>query len=328
MAPRLLLHGGSSSILRLAAATGGGPSLLARALSAAAALPTSTHAAATKPLTAAFCVIGDEILNGKTLDTNSHHFAKRCFELGVEVGKIEVVPDSYESIASSVQQLSQAHDIVFTSGGIGPTHDDITYSAIARAFGKDLEYHQETLERMRRVMQQRRATTTLPDPQGTPEQVACARMALFPKSSSASYPCEEYWVPVVCVASNVHIFPGIPRLFQNLVDGYLPGLVAGLSDEPLQGFTRALVGTRLHESVVAPVLERLQERYAQESVRLGSYPNWPPKPSNSAPSASVDQVPLVVLSAVGKTKDQVEACKAELCRLLDGFELEGTSSDQ
>ncbi|KAJ1960281.1 hypothetical protein GGI12_003885 [Dipsacomyces acuminosporus] len=280
---------------------------------------------APKPLTAAFCVIGDEILNGKTIDTNSHYFAKRCFELGVQVEKIEVIPDSYEAIEASAQQLSQLYDIVFTSGGIGPTHDDITYSAIARAFKSGLAYHEETLSRMRRIIKQRLIGTVLPDPHGTPEQVACARMALFPRDSTTSYPRDDYWVPVVCVANKIHIFPGIPKLFQDLVDGYLPALVASLSKGPPQAFVRSLVGTRLRESVVAPALERLQEHYAKDQIRLGSYPNWNPDQHKNETSLSTTRhEPVLVLSVVGKNEDQVNACKAELCKLFDGFDLEAS----
>ncbi|KAJ2327449.1 hypothetical protein GGI00_004465 [Coemansia sp. RSA 2681] len=277
------------------------------------------HKGASNSLTAALCVIGDEILSGKTLDINSYFFAKRCFELGVEVEKIEVVPDRYSAISSSVQSLSRSHDIVFTSGGIGPTHDDITYEAVGRAFGDGLEYHADTLVRMRRIM-----TGAAPDPRGTAEQAAAARMALFPASATVVYPCEEYWVPVVSVAGNVHIFPGIPKLFEELVDAYLPGLVAELSGEAAIEFTRALVGVSRWESEIAPVLDRLQERYAPMGIKIGSYPNWVPKQPTGGDTLS-NRKPTVVVSVVGKDKEQVVSCQAELCQLLDGVDL-GTTN--
>ncbi|KAJ2463406.1 hypothetical protein GGI02_005245, partial [Coemansia sp. RSA 2322] len=269
MLARCWLRRGASGICRTVASR--------RLLSSSAARGES----ASNSPTAALCIIGDEILNGKTLDINSYFFAKRCFGLGVEVEKIEVVPDKYSAIAGSVQQLSRSHDIVFTSGGIGPTHDDITYSAVAQAFGSKIAYHADTLARMRRIMASRGATT-MPDPYGTPEQVATARMALFPADATVVYPCSDYWVPVVCAAGNVHMLPGIPKLFEDLLDAYLPGLVARLSGEAAQAFTRALVGTRQRESAIAPILTRLQERYAPRGVKIGSYPDW--IPSRNTPS--------------------------------------------
>ncbi|KAJ2680258.1 hypothetical protein GGI25_000851 [Coemansia spiralis] len=291
--------------------------VLRRALSTAAV---SLHTQPSHSLKAAFCVIGDEILNGKVLDVNSHLFAKRCFELGVEVDKIEVVPDTYDAISLSVRQLSRSHDVVFTSGGLGPTHDDITYSAVAKAFGRELQYSQETLERMRRIMKDR-GIQHLPDPHGSPEQVACARMALFPAGSQLAYPCGELWVPVVRVEQNIHIFPGIPKLFERLVDAYLPKLVTNLSKTSILAFSRVLVGTWARESVIAPVLTRLQERYGRYGIRLGSYPTWTPEDQHDSNSRSKASRAMVVLSVVGKDKARVESCRLELCKLLGGFDI-------
>ncbi|KAJ2707624.1 hypothetical protein FB645_000601 [Coemansia sp. IMI 203386] len=285
------------------------------------------------PITSAFCVIGDEILNGKALDANSQVFAQRCFALGVELEKIEVVPDKHQAIADSVRQLSRKYDIVFTSGGIGPTHDDITYEAIGRAFGCELRYHEPTMARMRRIMASRASSHgrwTTPNPKGTPDQIACARMALLPEPALVTYPCDQYWVPVVCVNQNVHIFPGIPRLFNELATAYLPGLVSRISSDAPQAFTRVLVGTQLKESTIAPVLEKLQAQYAPMGIKLGSYPNWmPPHVRVQQESGSTGEPenetkrnePLVVLSAIGRDVDSLDACKRDLCSLLEGFEI-------
>ncbi|KAJ2808266.1 hypothetical protein H4R20_000949 [Coemansia guatemalensis] len=267
-------------------------------------------------LTAAFCAIGNEILNGKVLDVNSHLFAQRCFGLGVSVQRIEVIPDQRDEIGRTVKQLARNHHIVFTSGGIGPTHDDITYSALAHAFGSKMTHHLPTLDRMRRIMQ-KRGVSTLPDPHGSADQVACARMALLPDSAQVLHPCEELWVPIVCVAGNVHVLPGIPGLFERLLDAYLPGLVERLGGRPPQGFVRVLVATHLRESVIAPVLEELQRRYAKHGIQLGSYPDWTPQ--HDAPGKDRRRV---VLSAVGRDQSHVDACQAELCRRLAGTPLQ------
>ncbi|KAJ2611835.1 hypothetical protein H4S08_002975 [Coemansia sp. RSA 1365] len=266
-------------------------------------------------LTAAFCAIGNEILNGKVLDVNSHLFARRCFELGVSVQRIEVVPDQRDEIGRTVKQLAQKHQIVFTSGDIGPTHDDITYSAVADAFDSKMAYHLPTLDRMRRIMQ-KRGVFTLPNPHGSADEVACARMALLPETAQVSHPCEELWVPVVCVGGNVHVLPGIPGLFERLLDAYLPELVERLAGQRPQPFVRALVTTHLRESVIAPILEELQQRYAKHGIQLGSYPDWTPQRDTPGKDRR-----RVVLSAVGSDRVHVEACQAELCRRLSGTPL-------
>ncbi|KAJ2773099.1 3-hydroxyanthranilic acid dioxygenase, partial [Coemansia nantahalensis] len=270
-----------------------------------------------RPLTAALCVIGDEVLSGKTPDANSQVFARRCFELGVDVQRIEVVPDNMADIAETLQRLSGRHAIVFTSGGIGPTHDDVTYSAVASAFGDKLTYHQPTLARMHTLMRDR-SVATMPNPSGTPAEVACARMALLPEGAAVTYPAEDLWVPVVCAGGNVHMFPGIPALFAKLVDTYLPGLVTGLASEPSRAFVRTLVGTDMRESAIAPVLAELQRRYGEFGVKLGSYPEWPLPRCGTPDAPDQPPKPRVVLSAVGKDELMVRTCELDLCRRFEG----------
>lgn len=256
--------------------------------------------------TVGFCVIGDEILNGKTQDTNTRHLANLCFSLGVSLTKVETVPDDSSTIQQSIRSLSHHHDLVMTSGGIGPTHDDITYQSISHAFNNSpLEYHQETLRRMRKIMAQRGVSEDrLPDPRGTDQQRATAKMALLPSHSTVSYPREDWWVPVVCVNGNVHIMPGIPRLFELLVDTYLPGLLA---NQPAEAFVRTLISTRLAEPSVSAILETLQDKYSSSGIKIGSYPNWVPQGTSS-----------LVLSVIGRDPERVRSCGKELCELVNG----------
>ncbi|KAJ2725186.1 hypothetical protein GGI07_001448 [Coemansia sp. Benny D115] len=259
--------------------------------------------------TAALCVIGDEILNGKTQDTNSRVFAQKCFVSGAVLQKILVVGDRYDHIIDALQELSKSHDIVFTSGGIGPTHDDITYGALARAFGDQLAYHQETLVRMHRI-----STGTRADPHGTEVQRAAARMALLPSTAQVVYPCSHLWVPAVRVAGNVHVLPGIPRLFSEMLEAYLPQVIAeAAGSSGAQGFTRVLVATSLRESEIAPKLEALQEKYAARDISLGSYPSWPGPTLDGKKQAAH----RVVLSAVGHDKVLLEAIRSELRELFN-----------
>lgn len=171
-------------------------------------------------ISAACLIIGDEVLNGKIHDTNSHHLAKLCFQYGITLNKILVVPDIESDIVSSVLSLSSSHDYVFTSGGIGPTHDDITYSAISKAFNYPLQHHSPTLLKMKDVLLKRNLMTEK-------EELSNERklMALFPfhpKDVVVYYPIQEgfFWVPIVRImtgTSSVNILPGMST---DVVDDY------------------------------------------------------------------------------------------------------------
>jgi molybdenum cofactor synthesis domain-containing protein len=149
--------------------------------------------------TAALLVIGNEILSGKVVDTNSPFLAAELRELGVDLERILTIADEIDLIAREVRTMSENHDYVFTSGGIGPTHDDLTMDAIAKAFGRDLELNRSMVERMERH-------------QGTPANESQRKMAMIP-SGSQVIDAGDLWFPVVIV-ENVHIFPGIPALLQ------------------------------------------------------------------------------------------------------------------
>ncbi|TNY18271.1 MoaB/Mog domain-containing protein [Rhodotorula diobovata] len=213
-------------------------------------------------------IIGDEVLNGKTRDSNSNYLAKMLFDLGVELKRIEVIADDEDEIAEAVLRMHKNYDLVITSGGIGPTHDDITYSSIAKAFGQGLEYHEETKHRMEEMGKHRYNMNEQTEEQKT----ARLRMALFPKGAEVLFVQEDLWVPVVRVGGKVCIFPGVPRLFERLVEGFVANYVTlpPSSEKPF----RVLVHTELPESSIAPFLTTLQERVKKELVRVGSYPKF------------------------------------------------------
>ena len=148
---------------------------------------------------AALLVIGNEILSGKVVDTNSPFLAVELRSLGVDLERILTIPDDVEMIANEVSRMSAEHDFVFTSGGIGPTHDDLTMEGIARAFDRELELNQSMMERIERA-------------QGTPPNESQRKMALIPADAQV-IDAGDLWFPVVIVG-NVHIFPGIPKLLQ------------------------------------------------------------------------------------------------------------------
>ncbi|KAG0698789.1 MoaB/Mog domain-containing protein, partial [Suillus ampliporus] len=215
--------------------------------------------------TAAALIIGDEILNGNTLDRNSNYFARFCFENGIELQRIEVIADDELEIIEASRRLVQKYDFVITSGGIGPTHDDITYASLAKSFGQDLKYHDETIARMEEASRHR----TWMSQQSEEQRTARKRMALFPEAGEVLFVASDIWVPVVRLEGKLCIFPGIPSLFQKLLDNLKPFLP--LPAEDARPF-RLQVFTPLPESSIAPFLTALQKRAKPENIRIGSYP--------------------------------------------------------
>ncbi|CAG8500396.1 4292_t:CDS:2 [Ambispora leptoticha] len=252
------------------------------------------------PETAACLIIGDEILNGKIVDTNSGFFAKFCFNLGIDVKRIEVIPDEEDTIIEAVRRLSKKYDFVVTSGGVGTTHDDITYPSIARAFGLELVYHQETIDRMMGVLQNH---PILKKETSVEVITASKRMALFPSPSLVVYPNETIWVPIVIVNNNVHILPGIPSLFRALL-----GEFGKYFSQQGEKFIRVYVRTYQPESFIAPVLTEMQEKVAHLGVKIGSYPTW----------TSNKRWVVVSLLAREKRKSVVEELAKEVAEKING----------
>ncbi|KAJ3371106.1 hypothetical protein GGF31_003529 [Allomyces arbusculus] len=246
--------------------------------------------------TAAICIIGDEILSGKTQDTNTNWLAKQLFDLGVDLKRVEVIPDDEADIIEAVTRMSRTYNYVFTSGGIGPTHDDITYASIAKAFGLTLEVHRPTLEQMalispkmmlvsplrtdedRAAAEREPATIVAPSHTDPNSMVAMRmtparlRMAQLPYPSTAHF-TPGLWVPLCVVNGNVHILPGIPRLFQAMLAHYLPDLANrdGLGTEP---FYRRAINTNRGEGDIADALTAIQNQYAADGIKIGSYPTF------------------------------------------------------
>lgn len=223
--------------------------------------------------TAACLIIGDEVLNGKTKDSNSHYFAQFCFNLGIDLQRIEVIPDDEATIVEAARRLTERHDFVVSSGGIGPTPDDITYQSMAKAFSNqadaELVYDQEVVRRMAENLKARQVST-----EGlTPEMItARKRMALFPKDNAeVIFPTDRLWVPVVRMAGKLCILPGVPRLFEALLDGLQPYLPL---DPARPRPYRVLIHTRLPESHISPFLVHLTDTCKPLAIKVGSYPKW------------------------------------------------------
>ncbi|KAI4518000.1 Molybdopterin binding protein [Schizophyllum commune Loenen D] len=196
---------------------------------------------------AAALVIGDEILNGKTLDRNSNYLARYCFANGV-------------NLIEASRRLTSKYDFVVTSGGI-----DITYASLAKAFGQTLQHHPETMRRMDAINAFRKTNLHT-----SPEQrEAYLRMALFPSEAEVIFVRPEIWVPVVRLAGRLYVLPGIPALFQKMLDALTPFLPLPEATERLK---RMQIFTDRRESSIAPYLTELQARLRPRGISVGSYP--------------------------------------------------------
>jgi len=197
---------------------------------------------------ASIIVIGNEILSGKTRDENSVFLAHELRNLGVDLRKISVIPDELQFIASEVRDLSNLHDYVFTTGGVGPTHDDLTMHGIAMAFGRNIRRNPELEAALRGYY-----PADLVEPN--------LLMADVPEDSRLiSRP--GMWFPVV-VVKNVYIFPGVPeilrRKFTNIKEIF--------RDTP---YHLMEVFLRADEGQIAAILHRVLAQFPE--LQLGSYP--------------------------------------------------------
>ncbi|OTA59206.1 Molybdopterin binding protein [Hypoxylon sp. EC38] len=260
--------------------------------------------------TAACLIIGDEVLGGKTTDTNSTYMAKWCFSLGINLKRIEVIEDDESEIIEAVRRMSDRYDFVVTSGGIGPTHDDITYQSIAKAFGLKLILHEEAYERMKKLSKHKKSEPNFSWDVESPAKTARLRMVQLPIDESrdlakqALFPRDDLWVPVSVVNGNVHILPGVPRIFETLLDGLKPFIVDRLVDPEGKGISRVIISTPMPESTIADYLTELAAKVAPKGVKVGSYPRWGKK-NNS-------------VTLVGRDKDYLESLVPEVIENVRG----------
>ena len=196
--------------------------------------------------TAGIVIIGNEVLSGKTQDINSHFF---CAELlGVDVQKISTIPDEIELIGQEVAAFSKRFNWVFTSGGVGPTHDDVTIDGIARGFDLKVVRHPDIERRMRQRL-------------GTEVNDARLRMANVPEGAEL-LATEALFAPIIKI-HNVYIFPGIPKILQERFHA----IKERFRDAP---YFLKIVYVRQGEGVIAGFMNDLLIKYPQ--LLLGSYP--------------------------------------------------------
>lgn len=159
-------------------------------------------------------------------------------------------------------------------------HDDITYQSIAKAFGLKLVEHQEALERMKKLSTVHPSQPNFSFDVPSPALEAKKRMIILPIDPSRDdkdqvlFVDESLWVPISVVNGNVHILPGVPRLFEKLLEGLKPVLVPRLTDPEGKGVYRILISTPMAESAVAAYLTELAKKVEPKGVKVGSYPRW------------------------------------------------------
>jgi molybdenum cofactor synthesis domain-containing protein len=202
--------------------------------------------------TAAMLVIGDEILSGRTRDANMYHLAGQLTEHGIDLREVRVVSDDAAAIVAAVQALSAAYDNVFTSGGIGPTHDDITADCIAAAFDDHIDVRPDA----RALLQAHY------DRNGQDLNEARLRMARIP--DSATLIDNPVSIAPGFSVQNVHVMAGVPSVFQAMVASVLPTLTGGA---PMLSQTLRI---NRGEGDIAGPLGALAIDFADLSI--GSYP--------------------------------------------------------
>jgi molybdenum cofactor synthesis domain-containing protein len=195
----------------------------------------------------AMVVVGNEILSGKVHDTNSYFAARELRKIGVALRRIAVVPDELEPIAEEVSRCARAFEFVITSGGVGPTHDDVTLEAVALAFGRPIVIHPE-LERVIRLHFSERLATGM-------------KMAEVPEGAVLNA-AGDMRFPTVQI-ENVYVLPGIPQIFE----AKLMALVGRFTTDPY--YIRTIY-TSAGEGTIAEYLNTCLQTYP--ALLLGSYP--------------------------------------------------------
>lgn len=242
---------------------------------------------------AAAVVIGNEVLSGKIQDTNSAWLARLLYSRGVDMCRMVTIPDDRREIIETVKAMSSLvgpNGFVFTSGGIGPTHDDVTYEAIASAFGTELELHPPTVARMRAHY----------EAQGKELNTARLRMATLPKGSTV-HVTPNVWVPLAQL-HNVLILPGVPWLYKSMLEANKE-----LFKGPLM--TTVTLYTARGEGDLAAALTDIAN--AHPLVSIGSYPNT---------STSDQSVFKTKLCFDGRDKEALDAAVAAVREAIPTFE--------
>ncbi|WP_018239724.1 competence/damage-inducible protein A [Ensifer sp. BR816] len=238
-------------------------------------------------VTAAMLAIGDELLSGRTKDKNIGHLADMLTMVGIDLCEVRIVADDEEAIVEAVNALRGRYDHVFTSGGIGPTHDDITADAMSKAFGVECRHDPRAMELLGTMYERR----------GMEFTEARKRMARMPVG--ADHIANPVSTAPGFRIGNVYVMAGVPQVFQAMLDALLPTLQAGtpvLSRTVRSPFGEGDIGTPLTE---------VQKQHPETSI--GSYPKFDGK------SFSTD----IVIR--GREESVLAAAEADVVAMLDAI---------
>lgn len=204
---------------------------------------------------ACLLVIGNEVLSGRTQDANIRFLALELGKLGIPLREVRIIPDVKETIVGTVNEVRAKFDYVFTTGGIGPTHDDITSECIAAAFGVPWEPHPEAFARMQAAYK--------------PGDFNAARQRMATMPRGAKLIESAMSVAPGFQIGNVYVMAGVPRVMQSMFEWLGPRLHGGARIE-----SRAVHVMGLPEGVIADGLETIQKRFPE--LDIGSYPFYRP----------------------------------------------------
>ncbi|MBO0711890.1 MAG: competence/damage-inducible protein A [Acetobacteraceae bacterium] len=233
--------------------------------------------------TACLLIIGNEVLSGRTQDANIQFLARNLGEIGIPLREVRVIPDVAETIIATVNEVRARYDYVFTTGGIGPTHDDITSECVAAAFGVPWEPHPEAWTRMEAGY----------PPGGF--NAARQRMATMPRGASLIE--SDISLAPGFTIGNVFVMAGVPRVMQSMFRWLAPRLKGGA---PIVSRTVHVAG--LAEGTIAEGLAAIQARYPE--LDIGSYPYYRPGGNG------------IALVAKGTDAAGAEAAVAEITSLI------------
>jgi molybdenum cofactor synthesis domain-containing protein len=200
--------------------------------------------------TAGIIIIGNEILSGKVTDTNSPYLTRELRKLGVTVRRIVTIPDEIDVIASAVAEFRPAYDVVFTSGGVGPTHDDVTIEGVARGLARKVIRHPQIESRLREFFKEKINEARL-------------KMAEVPEGAELIVDARLGFPTIKC--ENFYILPGIPEILEQKFDAIRERFAAA-------PYHLRVIYTREGEGAIAEHLNDTMAKFPE--LLLGSYPRW------------------------------------------------------
>ena len=237
---------------------------------------------------ASILIIGNEILSGRTQDTNTSTLAVWLNSIGVKVGEVRVIPDIENIIIDTLNKLRTTYDYVFTSGGIGPTHDDITAESVSKAFGLKYEIHKEAFKILESYYKKGEFNKGRQKMIWMPKN---ANLILNPTSGAPGFSVE-----------NVFCLPGVPSILKSMLGGLTNSIVGG---KPILSLTISL---RTVESEIANSLTRVQND--NKDVEIGSYPFF---------KAGKLGVSIVIRS---EDQSKIDICNSQILEFVNNKKIE------